>query len=53
VHTAFQNGLLLLGCGRSTVRIAPPLMIQKPLVEEALEIFENAVTAAERKHKLL
>jgi hypothetical protein len=29
------------------------LMIQKPLVEEALEIFEDAVTAAERKHKML
>src|SRR4029079_15833471 len=49
VHHAFQTGLLLLGCGRSTIRIAPPLMIQKPLVEEALELFENAVTAAERK----
>lgn len=53
VHHAFQNGLLLLGCGRSTIRIAPPLMIQKPLVEEALEIFENAVTSAEKKHKML
>lgn len=29
VHHAFQNGLLLLGCGRSTIRIAPPLMIQR------------------------
>lgn len=53
VHSAFQNGLLLLGCGRSAIRIAPPLMIQKPLVEEALEIFENAVTFAEHKHKML
>lgn len=53
VHTAFQNGLLLLGCGRSTIRIAPPLMIQKPLVEEGLEIFENAVTTAEKKHRML
>lgn len=53
VHHAFQNGLLLLGCGSSTIRIAPPLMIQKPLVEEGLELFENAVTAAEKKHKML
>jgi 4-aminobutyrate aminotransferase-like enzyme len=43
----------MLGCGRSTLRIAPPLMIQKPLVEEALELFEDAVTAAEQKHKML
>ncbi len=53
VHQAFQNGLIMLGCGRSTVRIAPPLMIQKPLVEEALELFEDAVTVSEKKHKLL
>lgn len=53
VHHAFQNGLLLLGCGRSTIRIAPPLMIPRQLVEEGLELFENSVTAAERKHKML
>lgn len=53
VHHAFQTGLLLLGCGRSTIRIAPPLMIQKSLVEEALEIFEEAVTTAEKKHRML
>lgn len=53
VHLAFQNGLLLLGCGRSTIRIAPPLMIEQPLVEQGLEVFEEAVTAAEKKHKML
>lgn len=53
VHHAFEHGLIMLGCGRSTLRIAPPLMIQKPLVEEALELFEDAVTAAEKKHKML
>jgi 4-aminobutyrate aminotransferase len=53
VHHAFQNGLIMLGCGRSTLRIAPPLMIEKPLVEEGLELFEAAVTAAEKKHKML
>lgn len=53
VRHAFQNGLLLLGCGRSTIRIAPPLMIERPLVEEGLELFEAAVTSAEKKHKLL
>jgi 4-aminobutyrate aminotransferase len=53
VHHAFANGLLLLGCGRSTIRIAPPLMIPRSLVEEGLELFENAVTSAEKKHKLL
>lgn len=53
IHNAFQRGLVMLGCGRSVVRVAPPLMIEKPLVEEGLEIFEDALTAAEKKHKLL
>lgn len=53
VHHAFANGLLLLGCGRSTVRIAPPLMIEKALVEEGLQVFEEAISAAEKRHKLL
>jgi len=50
VHNAFNHGLLLLGCGQSTVRIAPPLNIEHPLVEEALEIFEHSLTLAEQ-HK--
>ncbi len=53
VHNAWQHGLLTLGCGRSTLRIAPPLMIQQDLVDEGLEILESALTDAERKHKML
>jgi 4-aminobutyrate aminotransferase len=47
VHKAFERGLLLLGCGQSVVRIAPPLNIERPLVEEGLAIFEDALTEAE------
>ncbi len=47
VYKAFERGLLLLGCGRSVVRIAPPLHIEGSLVEEGLEIFEDALTEAE------
>ena len=51
VHNAFERGLLLLGCGQSVVSVAPPLNIERPLVDEALEIFEDALTEAERDHK--
>jgi 4-aminobutyrate aminotransferase len=51
VHSCFQQGLLSLGCGRSTIRFMPPLMIQKELVEEGLEIFEKALTEVEQKGK--
>ena len=48
VHRCFETGLLTLGCGRSTIRFMPPLMIQKELVDEGLEIFESALTEAEK-----
>ncbi|MBI3327050.1 MAG: acetyl ornithine aminotransferase family protein [Nitrospinae bacterium] len=48
VRNAFERGLLLLGCGRSVVRIAPPLNIERPLIEEGLEILEDAVAEAEK-----
>ncbi len=49
VHRCFERGLLTLGCGHSTIRFMPPLMIQKELVDEGLEIFERVVTEAEKR----
>ena len=48
VHSAFEHGLLLLGCGRNTVRITPPLNVTEAEINEGLEIFEAAVTEAEK-----
>lgn len=47
VQTAFRKGLLLLGCGESTIRVSPPLVISRQQADEALEIFEASVTEAE------
>jgi 4-aminobutyrate aminotransferase len=47
INRCFERGLLTLGCGRSTVRFMPPLMIGKDLVDEGLEIFERVVTEVE------
>jgi 4-aminobutyrate aminotransferase len=38
VNTAFEHGLLLLGCGESAIRFCPPLCISSTEVEKALEI---------------
>lgn len=46
---AFQHGLLLLGCGRSVIRLAPPLCLTKQEADEGLEVLEYAVTLAEEK----
>lgn len=47
INRCFERGLLTLGCGRSTVRFMPPLMIGKDLVDEGLKIFESVVTEVE------
>ncbi len=49
VHHAFEHGLLLLGCGRNTVRLIPPLNVSKTEIDEGLEIFEHAITLAEKQ----
>ncbi len=37
---AFKKGLLLLGCGKSVIRIAPPLVLNEYDVDKGLEIFD-------------
>ena len=41
---AFQNGLLLLPCGESTIRIAPPLIITEDEVTVGMEILDECLT---------
>jgi 4-aminobutyrate aminotransferase len=50
--SAFEHGLLLLGCGRSTIRMAPPLCITKKEVDEGLEVFEEVITMSEKEQGL-
>jgi 4-aminobutyrate aminotransferase len=47
VDNAFLRGLLLLGCGTSTIRIAPPLSVSRVEIDEAMEIFEEALRVSE------
>ncbi|MEQ1918599.1 MAG: aminotransferase class III-fold pyridoxal phosphate-dependent enzyme, partial [Elusimicrobiota bacterium] len=41
---AFTKGLLLLGCGKSTIRVAPPLVLTAYDVDKGLEIFDACLT---------
>jgi 4-aminobutyrate aminotransferase len=45
LEEAFRRGLLLLGCGKSTVRLAPPLVVDKEDAEIAVRILEEAIAA--------
>jgi 4-aminobutyrate aminotransferase len=49
VDLAFERGLLMLGCGKSVIRFAPALSIKKSEIDEGLQIFEEAVTLAEKE----
>ena len=41
VSRAFQRGLLLLGAGKSTLRLAPPLVVDEQDVDTALAILDG------------
>jgi 4-aminobutyrate aminotransferase len=43
-QAAFRRGLLLLGCGQSVVRVAPPLVLDAYDVDTGLEILDACLT---------
>jgi len=49
VDLAFEHGLLTLGCGKSTIRVSPPLCITIDEAEEGLLILEEAISIAENE----
>jgi len=53
VDLAFERGLLMLSCGKSVIRIAPPLSISKGEVDEGLTIFAEAIALAEQEAGLV
>jgi 4-aminobutyrate aminotransferase len=46
MHTAWERGLLVLPCGQSTVRFAPPLTITEEEATVGVELFGDALAAA-------
>jgi 4-aminobutyrate aminotransferase len=43
VEAAFERGVLFLGCGPSTIRIAPPLVVTKDEADVAMDVLEEAI----------
>jgi len=48
VDLAFERGLLILGCGETAIRLAPPLVVQQGEIDAALTILEECIGIAER-----
>lgn len=53
VELAFQNGLLMLSCAKSVIRVAPPLSITREEIDEGLQIFAESITQAEKEAGML
>lgn len=49
VDEAFKRGLLLLGCGKNTIRVTPPLNVSYDEIDEGLQIFEEAISIVEKE----
>ena len=43
VELAFERGILFLGCGPSTVRISPPLVVSKEEADVAIDVLEECI----------
>ncbi|MGD0889956.1 MAG: acetyl ornithine aminotransferase family protein [Terracidiphilus sp.] len=48
---AFEAGLMILGCGETSLRLCPPLLINEHEATVALDILEDALTQVEKEHE--
>ncbi len=49
IRRCFEKGLLVLGCGQSVIRFAPPLILRPSEADAGLAVFEEALTEVERE----
>ena len=47
---AFEKGLMILGCGETSLRLCPPLIVSEEQAMVALDILEEALSEAEMEH---
>ena len=48
---AFEKGLMILGCGETSLRLCPPLVVSREEAAVALDILEEALTEVELEHE--
>lgn len=48
LELAFERGILFLGCGPSTIRIAPPLIVTKEQADVAMDVLEECIAVVEK-----
>jgi len=50
VELSFERGILFLGCGPSTIRIAPALMVSKDEADIAMDALEESISIVARSN---
>jgi 4-aminobutyrate aminotransferase len=48
IELAFERGILFLGCGPSTIRIAPPLVVSQDEADVAIDVLEECIAQASK-----
>ncbi len=48
INRAFERGLLILGCGESTVRLMPPLVLEAEHADFALNVLDECIAELEK-----
>jgi 4-aminobutyrate aminotransferase len=48
---AFERGLMILGCGETSIRLCPPLIVSEQEATVALDILEESLTLVEKEHQ--
>jgi len=50
VELAFERGVLFLGCGPNSIRIAPPLVVSAEQADIALDVLEECIKLVAHEH---
>jgi len=48
---AFERGLMILGCGETSLRLCPPLLVNEHEATVALDILEESLALVEKEHE--
>ena len=49
VNACFARGLLVLGAGKNAIRFSPPLVLTREQADQAVGVFDEALTEVERR----
>jgi 4-aminobutyrate aminotransferase len=52
VNACFRRGMLVLGAGMNSIRLAPPLVLTRDLADQAVRILDEALTEVEHAHAM-